>query len=128
MKPLERNLTPKQEQAIIALLNETTTKAAAESVGVTEVKLHRWLKRPLFREAFRTARREAVEKATALIQNSTWSAATTLVRLLGSGSDSVKLRAAQAILDQAHKGLEIMDFEERLLAVEDFAKEMGDRK
>ena len=128
MKVLKRNLTPKQEQAIIALLNETTTKAAAESVGVTEVTLHRWLKQPLFLETFRTARREAVEKATALIQNSTWAAATTLVRLLGSGSDSVKLRAAQAILDQALKGLEIMDFEERLIAVEEFAKEMGEHK
>src|SRR5688572_19110506 len=112
MKALERNLTPKQEQAIIALLNETTTKAAAESVGVSEVTLHRWLKLPAFREAYRAARRDTVEKATALIQNSTWAAASTLVRLLGSSSDSVKLRAAQALLEQAQKGLEIMDFEE----------------
>ena len=87
--------------------------------------LHRWLKLPAFLEAFRTARRETVEKATALIQNSTWAAATTLVRLLGSSSDSVKLRASQAILDQANRGLETLDFLERLEAVERFAKEQG---
>src|SRR5688572_11037148 len=48
MKTFERNLTPRQEQAIIALLNETTTKAAAESVGVSEVTLHRWSSWRLF--------------------------------------------------------------------------------
>jgi len=37
MKAAERKLTLKQEHAIIALLNETTIKAAAERVGVSEV-------------------------------------------------------------------------------------------
>src|SRR5688572_492483 len=110
MKASERNLTPKQELAIIALLNETTIKAAAESVGISEVTLHRWLKLPAFLEAFRTARRATVEKATALIQNSAWAAAATLVRLPGSSSDSVKLRASQALLDQANKGLKTLHF------------------
>jgi len=108
----------------MALLSETTIAAAAEKVGIGEATLHRWLKLDAFREAYRAARRDTVEKAMALIQNSTWAAATTLVRLLGSSSDSVKLRAAQALLDQASKGLETLDFEERLLAVEQFAKDM----
>jgi transposase-like protein len=124
MKASEQNLTHKQEQAIMALLSETTIAAAAEKVGIGEATLHRWLKLDAFREAYRAARRDTVEKAMALIQNSTWAAATTLVRLLGSSSDSVKLRAAQALLDQASKGLETLDFEERLLAVEQFAKDM----
>ena len=94
MKASERNLTAKQEQAIMALLSETSISAAAEKVGVSEVTLHRWLKLDAFVAEFRAARREAVEKATALLQQSSWAAASTLVRLLGSGSDSVRLRAA----------------------------------
>jgi len=124
----ERNLTSKQEQAILALLSETTITAAAEKVTIGEATLYRWLKQTAFLVEYRTRRREAVEKATALLQQSSWAAASTLVRLLGSGSDSVKLRAAVALLDQANKGLETLDFEKRLLAVEEFAKEMGDCK
>ena len=60
-----------------------------------------------------------VEKAIAQLQQSSWAASTTLVRLLGSPSDAIRLRAAQTILDQANKGLELIDFEERLAALED---------
>ena len=63
-----------------------------------------------------------MEKATAQLQQASWAATTTLVRLLGSPSDSVRLRAATVILDQANKGLEMLDHEERLAALEEFAE------
>ena len=59
-----------------------------------------------------------VEKSVAQLQQSSWAASTTLLKLLGSGSDSVRLRAAQTILDQASRGVELLDFEERLTALE----------
>ena len=111
-------LTRKQEAAIAALLSEATVGGAAEHAGVSEASLWRWLKMPDFQAAYREARREVMEKAVAQLQNSAWAASTTLVRLLGAGSDSVRLRAATTILDQANKGLEMMDFEERLAALE----------
>jgi hypothetical protein len=118
MKGHGEKLTRKQEQAIAALLSEATVMAAAEKAGVAEVTLHRWLKQEEFLSAYRAARREVVEKAVAQMQQSSWAASTTLIRLLGSGSDSVRLRAAQTILDQANRGLEMLDFEERLAALE----------
>jgi len=127
MKAPGENLSHKQEQAIAALLSETTITAAAEKVGVSEVTLHRWLKLPHFVTAYREVRRQAVEKGTAQIQQASWAASTTLVRLLGSGSDSVRLRAAQTILDHANKGVEVLDFEERLEALERQAEEHGNR-
>ena len=96
-------LTRKQEQAIAALLSEATVGAAAEKVGLNEVTLYRWLKLPDFLTAYRRARLEVVEKAVAQLQHSSWAASTTLLKLLGSGSDSVRLRAAQTILEQARR-------------------------
>jgi len=114
--------------AIAALLSEPTVSAAAEKAGVSEVTLWRWQNQPAFKAAFRLARREAMEKATAFLQQSSWAAGTTLVRLLGSPSDSVKLRAATEILNQANKGLEMLDHEERLAALEELAAEQGGRR
>ena len=86
-----------------------------------------WLKLPDFLTAYQAARREVVEKAIAQLQRSSWAASTALIRLLGSGSDSVRLRAAQTILEQASKGLELIDFEERLTALEEQTEQRGRR-
>jgi hypothetical protein len=122
MKGLGENLTRRQELAIAALLSEPTVAAAAEKADVSEVTLWRWQKQPAFLAAYRLARREAMEKATAFLQHSAWAATTTLVRLLGAGSESVRLRAATAILDQANKGLEMLDHEERLATLEELVE------
>ena len=120
-------MSHKQEQAIAALLSEATVASAAEKARVAEVTLYRWLKLPDFVAAYREAGREVVEKAIAQLQQSSWAASTTLVRLLGSGSDAIRLRAAQTILDQANKGLEMIDFEERLAALEQQSEQQGGR-
>ena len=127
MKGHGEKLTRKQEQAIAALLSEATVGTAAEKAGVGEVTLYRWLKLPDFLAAYREARREVVEKAVAQMQQSSWAASATLIRLLGSGSDSIRLQAARTILDQANKGLELIDFEERLAALEQQADKGGRR-
>jgi hypothetical protein len=111
-------LTRKQEQAIGALLSEQTLAGAAEKVGVNEVTLRRWLKLPDFLAAYREARREVVEKSVAQLQQSSWAASTTLLRLLAADSESVRLRAATAILEHAGRGVELLDLEERLTALE----------
>jgi hypothetical protein len=127
MTASSEKLSHKQEQAIAALLSEATITSAAEKVGVAEVTVHRWLKLPHFTAAYREARRQAVEKGIAQIQQASWAASSTLIRLLGSGSDSVRLRAAQTILEHANKGVEVLDFEERLAALEQKAEERGGR-
>ena len=112
------NLTRKQERALDALLSEQTLAGAAEKAGISQPTLRRWLKQDDFLAAYREARRQVVEKAVAQLQNSAWAASTTLLKLLGSSSDSVRLRAAMAILDHAHKGVELLDIDERIAALE----------
>ena len=62
------------------------------------------------------------------MQQFSHAASSTLLRLLGSDSDSIRLRAAIAILDQANKGVEMLDFEERLSALEKQAAEEQERR
>jgi hypothetical protein len=69
-----------------------------------------------------------MEKAIAFLQQSAWAAGTTIVRLLGASNESVRLRAATEILNQANKGLEMLDHEERLAALEELAGEGGGRR
>ena len=128
MKRSGEKLSHKHEQAIAALLSEATVTAAADKVGVSEVTVYRWLKLPHFLAAYRETRRQAVEKGLAQIQQASWAASTTLIRLLGADSDSVRLRAAQTILDQANKGVELVDFDQRLAALEQKSEKEGGRR
>jgi hypothetical protein len=121
-------LTRKQDQAIGALLTEQTIAAAAEKVGVGEATLRRWLKLPEFLAAYREARREVMEKTMAQLQQASWASGTTLIKLLGASSESIRLRAATEILNQANKGLELLDHEERLAALEELAGERGGKR
>ncbi len=54
---LHRALTPPQERAIIALLNEQTVGRAAAAAKVGQRTLYRWLREPEFSRAYRQARR-----------------------------------------------------------------------
>lgn len=109
---------PKQEQAIAALLASPSIPAAAKQIGVDESTLDNWLKEPAFNAAYRTARRQVVEQAIAVLQRASVAAVGALVGLLKSEDEGVKLRAAVRILDRAVSGMETLDFESRLAALE----------
>ena len=59
-------LTAKQDEAILALLNEPSIRKAAESIGVDHKTLYRWLEQPLFGDAYRKARRETFSQAISM--------------------------------------------------------------
>ncbi len=61
-------LSTKQEDAILAVLHEPTLEKAAESVGVDEKSLRRWLKDTEFNKSYREARRETFRQAISLTQ------------------------------------------------------------
>ena len=61
-------ISRKQDTAIGALLSRPTISAAAESVGIGEATLRRWLKNPDFLAAYGTAWREAVSQAVGQLQ------------------------------------------------------------
>jgi putative insertion element HTH domain-containing protein len=118
MKAYSEKLSPKQQQAVLALLTQPKLDEAAKSVGVSAVTLWRWTKRPEFQEEYRAARRQVVEGALAGLQQVAAEAVEALRRNLQSGVPSVEVRAALGILGQALRATELLAVEERLDALE----------
>lgn len=114
MKMRDTELTAKQEKAIIALLDKPTIREAALSLNVGEATLWRWLQDPEFQRAYRAARRQVVEHSISELQAATSEAVATLKRNLTCGNQSVEVRAAQIILDQSVKAVELVDLAERV--------------
>src|SRR6185312_12645401 len=52
-------LTPLQDKAVEAILQQPTLARAAAAVGVNERTLRRWMEEPVFRDAVQAARRAA---------------------------------------------------------------------
>ena len=114
-------LTAKQTRAISALLAEPTIRKAAEQAGVPERTIYQWLKNSEFDAAYRVARRESVQQATARLQYASSAAVTVLYQLMARDTvhASIRLSAAKTILELAIKAIEIDDLAARLDALEE---------
>jgi hypothetical protein len=117
-------ITPKQEHANIALVNEPNIAKAAESIKVTQRTLYRWLNDPVFTAAYRKARREAFTQAVSLAQRYTPMAINTLAKLCSDTATPAHARvsACTAILKFGREGIEIDDLAARIETLEQAAK------
>jgi hypothetical protein len=113
-------LARKQEDAIAALLSHRNIEEAAHAAGIGTRTLLRWMKLPEFLDAYRKARREAVQQAVARLQQATGAASLTLLKLMTDPNmpGAVRLRAAACVFDYAIKGIEVEDIEVRVAALE----------
>jgi hypothetical protein len=111
-------LSRTQEKAIAALLSTRTIGEAAKVCGVNDATLWRWLQLPDFQAAYRAARRQVVEQAISKLQGATKYAVATLGKNLSCGNPAVEIRAAQIIIEQAIKGVELIDLQERVERLE----------
>ncbi len=114
---------PGDSVLIVCLARGLTLREAARKAGVGERTAYRRAGEVEFRQSVSRARADLVATAVGRLANYTSVAADTLRGLLGSGSDSMKLRAATAILDTAMRGVEQSDLAERLNALEQLAAE-----
>jgi phage terminase small subunit len=117
---MDTTLTRRQEVFIAALLSCPTIAQAARTAGIAEVTAGRWLKAPSFQEAYRTARRHAVQHAIALTKKATSTAVETLEAIMQDpeAPASARVSAAKAVLETALKGVELEDLESRIAALE----------
>jgi hypothetical protein len=111
-------LSRKMEAAVAALLSEATLEGAAAKAEVGARTLRRWLKLPAFQSAYAGARQELLARSVALLLAATGHAVDTLRAALDAGRTADQVRAAVAILTQAHRGVEVLDLEARLSALE----------
>ena len=116
--------TRKKEEAISALLTQRNIEEAAKSIGIGTQTMLRWLKIPEFETAYRQARRAAFSQSTARLQQATGAAVSTLLKLMVDQNTppSVRVRAADSVLDHASKAIEIEDVEVRVAALEQAAE------
>lgn len=113
-------LSARQEQAIVALINETTIAAASRASGIGQRTLHRWVSEPDFLAAYRAARREAFSHAIALTQRYAPLAVTALAKMLSdtSAPHAAKVSAATALLRFGREGIELDDVAARVEELE----------
>jgi hypothetical protein len=80
----------------------------------------RWLKLPEFQTAYREARRAAYSQAVARLQQGATAAATTLLKVMLDQTTpaSVKVRAAECVMNHSSKAIEIEDVEFRVSELE----------
>ena len=102
----------KMEAAIAALLTQRNIDEAAKAVGISPNTLLNWMKVPEFQVAYREARRAAYSQALARLQQGATAAATTLLKvMLDQGTPaSVKVRAAECVMNHSSKAIELEDF------------------
>src|SRR6266849_5440263 len=117
---MEQSSARKKEEGIAALLTQRNVEEAARVAGIGTKTLLRWLKIPEFQTAYRQARREAFGQAVARLQQGTSAAATTLLKMMLDPKTpaSVRVRAAECVMNQATKAIEIEDIEARVAALE----------
>jgi hypothetical protein len=113
-------ISRKQDTAIGALLSRPTISAAAESVGIGESTLRRWLKDRDFLAAYRAARREAVSQAVGHLQGACSVAVLALTDISQDVNSpaSARVSAARTVLDLALKGVELEDLAVRVEELE----------
>jgi hypothetical protein len=108
------------EAAIAALLTQRSVDDAARAVGIYGRTMLRWMKDPVFQTEYRAARRQVYFQSVARLQQGTSLAAATLLKVMldPNSPASVRVRAAECVMDQSSKGMEIEDVEARVAALE----------
>lgn len=87
-------LSPKRRKAVTALVSaEKTQREIAAEIGITEFTLSTWKRDDMFLKAMD-------EISNLAFGNAKFKALKTVINLLNSGSDTVKLNAAIYILDR----------------------------
>ena len=115
-----QELTKGQRRAIEALLNTKSVREAAELAELGERTVFRYLGDPFFRQQLSAAEGDLIDQATRRLLALQGAALDTFEGVLANeeASDTVRLRAAQSVLDSLLKLRELRNIEARLVALE----------
>src|SRR5689334_3930243 len=110
----------KKDDAIAALLTQRNIEEAASAIKVSAKTLLRWMKDREFDRAYREARRAAFSQSISRLQQGATAAATTLLKTMIDQDipASVRVRAAECVLNHGIKAIELEDIEARLSDLE----------
>jgi hypothetical protein len=101
-------LSPKQQKAILSLLESDDIAAASSAAGINRSTLFRWFQDAAFSEAYRSARFAVWSQSIAILQRASKTAARALEDIAADVSAPVtgRVSAARAILEHARASIE----------------------
>jgi len=116
-----RRLTRRQESALLALIDGSSLSLSevAKKISLNPSTLWRWRTQDeAFKQKYREMRRGIVEANISRLQGLMDKAISTLEKNLDSGNRPSEVRAAVTIVRQGIEGVDALDFEERISAIE----------
>ncbi len=113
-------LKPKQEKFIMALMATNTTEEAYKQAGIAQSTAYNYLNDPVFKEEYRRIRRETMQHVTSQLQKSALMAVKTLNQVMADeeSTSSSRVQASKVILENAYRGIELEDLQQRLEQLE----------
>jgi hypothetical protein len=115
-----RELSRKKSKAVLALLDHRTVGEAAESIGVGQSNLFRWMQDHNFQRHYMQAKRKVINQAITQLQKMTGEAVEVLGQIMMDNANppTSRIACAKAILDHAFKGFELEDLAMRIDSLE----------
>ena len=114
-------LKPKQEKFIMALMATNTTEEAYKQAGIAQSTAYSYLSDPSFKEEYRRVRRETMHQVTSKLQQSALTAVMTLLDVMTdveNSTPSARVQASRVVLENAYRGIELEDLQERIEKLE----------
>ena len=116
-------LTAKQKKFIPEYLKTGSIKEACNKVKISEITYQNWRNDSEFMAELKKQQDKLYNDSLDKLKTLSDSAINTLKRLLDSNNEAIKLRAANAILDNTFKFVESKDLKERIEALEELIKD-----
>lgn len=113
-------LNGKHDRAIAVLLTAPSIAAAAETLGVNERTVYRWLEDADFRTAYLVARREAFSQAVAQVQVTACTGAAVLLAIATDPTKpaSARVSAVRTMFEYGTRWIELEELAERIAVLE----------
>lgn len=110
----------KMERIAQAMFEHGSVQKTAAALDMSEVTVWRWTQKPEFPEAYSEVRREALSRSSSRLLHGANAAAATMMKLMldPSAPPSVRLHAAERVMQHAEKTYELEDVGPRLTRLE----------
>jgi transposase-like protein len=117
------NRSLRREGAALALARGRTISETSAETGVSERTLYAWRQEAEFKVLVQKFRHDLFDSVAGKLSSFAGKAADALESLLSCGVESCRLGAAKAVLESALRLREVLDIEERVVALENAAHE-----
>lgn len=96
-------LTKRQQQVLPFILSSNSYEEAAKLANISPKQIYQWLKEDNFKNELQKRRKEIFEEALYFLKSSITKASKTLMSLLETSDDRLKMQVANKIIKNAFK-------------------------